>query len=211
MYRVKAARKRRFPSTLSVVLLFVALPGLGALDWAETLDAGVALAARRSEPLLVIVEGPQWCLQCADAVLQMERLAGRLADIVAVRVADDAAIVERFAIRRLPTMIVLDSDGVEIHRWLYRQNEAALIDFVTRSKDAAPGQVVQVGATRLHRGAAGVWHLPEPYPVGPFREYDQDETFWYLRHENATILAVAKDASAVWSWDHGAETWQVPE
>ena len=211
MYSVKAAKKRRFPNTLSVVLLFVALPGLGALDWAETLDAGVALAARRSGPLLVVVEGPRWCLQCADAVAQMERLADRLTDTVAVRVADDAAIVERFAIRRLPTMIVLDAGGVEIGRWLYRRNEAALIDFVTRSKDAAPGQVVQVGATRLQRAAAGVWHLPEPYPVGPFREYDQDETFWYLRHENAMILAVAKDASAVWSWDHGAETWHVPE
>ena len=187
------------------------LPGLGALDWAETLDAGVALAARRSEPLLVVVEGPQWCLQCADAVVQMERLAGRLADIVAVRVADDAAIVERFAIRRLPTMIVLDPGGVEIGRWLYRRDGAALIDFVARSKDSVPGQIVRIGATRLHRNAAGVWHLPEPYPVGIFREYDQDETFWYLRHENATILAVAKDASAVWSWDHGAETWRVPE
>ena len=205
-------RERLMPTMLRAVLLLAALSPTGAFDWAETLDTGVALAAARSEPLLVVVEGPVWCLQCSDAVgqLEQERLTGRLDDIVAVRVADEAAIVERFAVRRLPTVILLDSGGNEIGRMLYQQSDDALIDFVRQNKNGASGQIVRIGTTRLHRSSEGVWHLSEPYPVGAFHQYDQDETFWYLRHENATILAVAKDASAIWSWDHGAETWRAP-
>ena len=206
-------RERLIPFMLRTVLLFAALTPAVAFEWAETLDTGVALAAARSEPLLVVIEGPVWCLQCSDAVVQLERerLTGRLDDIVAVRVADDAAIVERFAVRRLPTVVLLDSGGNEISRMLYRHSDDSVIDFVEQNRDAVSGQIVRIGTTRLHRSSDEVWHLSDPYPVGAFHQYDQDETFWYLRHENATILAVAKDGSAIWSWDHGAEAWRAPE
>lgn len=108
------------PLALFVVFL-LALPGAAQSPWREGYDAALADAKRSGKPVVLDFTA-EWCGACK--VLDKQAFADPgvsrtlTSDFVAVRVDCDREreVAERFGVRKLPTLIVVSPDGVELAR-----------------------------------------------------------------------------------------------
>jgi hypothetical protein len=111
----------RFRNTLMVALLLLtAAHGARAIPWLDSLDSALAESQQTSRPVLLFVTGGAWCDPCVwleenslatDSIRSLVRVG-----FVPVRLLDTDPGWEQYGVRRLPTIVVLSSDGSELGR-----------------------------------------------------------------------------------------------
>lgn len=190
-----------------------------SIDWRDTVDGAFSDARESGLPVLLLVTGGVWCDPCnwlEDNTLQ-ERSVTSLIDagFVPVRLLDTQPGWEDFRIERLPTIVVMDTDGVELDRIAgavtgdvlrgalapyaasvegSRDDErsATTGDEAGSRRDSLRGAVFRIDSvgTLWNDGAAN-WYSQDAGLPPRLEEYDRDEVFLYLRDRaSATLIAV---------------------
>ncbi len=213
---------RTITAILSAVFVLTATLPAGAISWRDTVDSALEESARTGKPVLLLVSAGIWCDPCVwleDNTLEESSIRSLVnAGFIPVRIPDTEPGWERWDVRRLPTVLVLNPDGTELARVagavtapVLQQHLAPLAATVRRddrdtptptteerprsSLDALRGAVFRIGsAGTLWNDGGANWYSQDAGLPPQLEEYDRDETFLYLRdRSSATLLGVPLD------------------
>ncbi len=98
-------------------------------------DATLEADVLKSEKPFILAVGATWCADCRRAAPFFQKFAGEYADRANFGAADsekNPAIVERFRVVNIPTMVVVKA-GAEVARIVEVQTPAELKDFIERN------------------------------------------------------------------------------
>jgi len=128
----------------AVIYAYVNRPVPAPAGWSESFAAAEQEARGQGKPLLIDF-GAEWCPACrrmTAEVLSSPRLAGALADFVLVRVDVDEHpdLASRYGVTALPTFVVTDAGGRELHRFEgYRDVDRFLAEVQTARRRLTTG------------------------------------------------------------------------
>ncbi|MFW5695119.1 MAG: thioredoxin family protein [Alkalispirochaeta sp.] len=228
------------PLVLAACFLFGLPVGVMA-QWERTVDDALNQAESTGKPVIVLVTGGDWCDPCTwmeDNSLTSPELRARLRDNwIAVRIPDTDPAWQRWEVERLPTILYLDPQGREVERTEGAVTADSMVRTMTEvrrelviagdggdedadGEDAAVANVtgLQMG-TRYRIGSGVIWNdggalwFTEDAGLPPrLEEYDQDETFLYLRDgSSGTILAITVAEGvqpSLWRWNQSERRWR---
>lgn len=224
-----ASRRRRLvrprPHLLLMAVVFLSTLHLPAqstdIAWMSSADAAFIRAEEENRPVLLLITGGLWCDPCRWFDENSLRDPGLAALVrsgwVPLRLSDISGDAVPWAVEKLPTLILVDSDGTELERLsgitpasLLRERLIALASRrpsleTAGSSPGTPGRapaasgraddlngaVFRVGSGMIWNDGGAVWFTQDAGLPPRLEEYDRDEDFLYLRDRpSATVLAV---------------------
>ncbi len=135
---------------LAFVVVLPMLPAMaghaeGGAPWRPSLEAGFAEAASRSKPILVDMRA-DWCVACVELEKKTwpdKEVQKWLGTVVPVRLDmtkntdADQAIMKRYGVRGLPTVILLSPEGKELGRFVGYKSPAQILGWASASEGGA--------------------------------------------------------------------------
>lgn len=73
----------------------------------------------------------EWCQPCKQLSKVFDNVTDLGAEVVGIDIDEDYAVSTRYAIRGVPTCVVVDADGNELRRKVGMMSEADLRSFIT--------------------------------------------------------------------------------
>lgn len=207
---------------LAILLLgIIAAPSrLGAISWTDDVNVAMHEAEQAGKPVLLLVTAGTWCDPCKwleDNTLSESSVKSLVnAGFVPVRLLDTEPGWERWGVRRVPTILILDAGGEELARIPGAITAAVLQErlaplaaslmhdpaTVRRIEtepvepdmvlDTLRGAVFRIGsAGTLWNDGGANWYSQDAGLPPRLEEYDRDDTFLYLRDRTSgTLLGV---------------------
>ncbi len=229
------------PQTMVLVAMVAgsfAIVQAETITWRTDSEAALAEAQQRGTPVLVLVTAGAWCDPCVwldENVLDRPEVVSLVnAGFIPVRIPDSDPGWRHWEVQRLPSMIILGSDGEEMRRIRGAVSSQVLLSALAplagsgrrsaavpsendATRDGLRGAVFRLGVVgTLWNDGGAIWYSQDAGLPPRLEEYDRDETFLYLRDvASATLLGVPVEPPAqrgavqtLWRWDLQARRWQ---
>lgn len=222
---------------LSAALLggFFVTPTIHAEEIAWRLTEGEAgqEAAMSGVPMFVLITAGDWCDPCRWLS------TNTLRDAPVARVINNSYIplfyndgnpeAARYRVERLPTIIILDSNGDELERLSgavsssmllttlasHVSGESANWSPVTAAQKSLTNAVFRVGNVgTLWNDGSDRWFSQDAGLPPRMEQYDQDDSFVYIRDRgSATLIGVPRETASgatttLWQWDVQRREWR---
>jgi hypothetical protein len=214
---------------------FVAIPPVQGEEIAWRLTEGEAAseAAMGGIPMFVLITAGDWCDPCRWLN------SNTLRDAPVARVINNSYIplfytdgnpeASRYRADRLPTIVILDSEGSELDRVSGAVSSSMLLTTLAahvsgesanwspvaaadKSLSSAVFRLGNVGT--LWNDGSDRWFSQDAGLPPRMEQYDQDDTFVYIRDRgSATLIGIPRETASgatttLWQWDVQRREWR---
>ncbi len=195
----------------------------GTIEWMTDPGGAFENAAENERSVLLLITGGIWCDPCRwfeENTLGDPALAALVRNgWVPLRLIDTDGASIPWSAQKLPTIVLVQSDGTEIERFsgmtpstVLRERLIANAHAGAGRRDDLNGAVFRIGSGMIWNDGGAGWYTQDAGLPPRLEEYDRDEEFLYLQDRpSATVLAItlARESTqrSLWKWDRQAGDW----